>query len=83
MFAGRFREGVTAKDMSLVKAGAHEALHFKTPAPRKSTTWRQWAIAGNGQVIVIVSAIDDELEKKVLPGVEEMVKSFKLKSPPR
>jgi hypothetical protein len=79
MFAERIKEDITAKEMSTVKAGNLEALHLKIPAPRPGTTWRQWAIAEDGQVIVIVSAIDDGMEKKVLPGVEEMIKSFKLK----
>ena len=79
MFARGFKKEGTAADMSTVKVGAYDSLHFKTPTPRPGTTWRQWAIAEAGQVVVIVSAIDDGNEKEVLPGVEEALRSFELK----
>jgi hypothetical protein len=78
MFAKNFKKDVTAKDMSLVKVGNCEALHFKTPAPKPGITWRQWSIAENGQVVLIVSAMDDVNEKEILPGVEEALKSFEM-----
>jgi hypothetical protein len=78
MFATHFKKEVSAKDMTLTKVGAYEALHFKSPTPRPGTTWRQWAIAEKGQTFVIVSAMEDANEKEVLPGVEEALKTFEL-----
>jgi hypothetical protein len=78
-FARAFKKDVSANDMHLLKVGTYDALHFKTPTPRQGTTWRQWAIAEAGQVIVVVSAMDDALEAQVLPGVEAALKSFEVK----
>ncbi len=79
LFARNFKEDVTAKDMSIVRVGEYDSLHFKVPTPRPGTTWRQWAIAEEGQVILIVSAIDNANEKEVLPGVEAAIKTFEMK----
>ena len=81
IFAQNFKKDVTVKDMSIVKVGTHDALHFKVPTPRPGTTWRQWAIAEGGQTVVVVSAIDDAKESEVLPGVEAAIKTFEMKKP--
>ncbi len=81
IFAKNFKKDVKVKDMSIVKVGAHDALHFKVPTPRPGTTWRQWAIAEGGQTVVVVSAIDDAKEGDVLPGVEAALKTFTMKKP--
>jgi len=78
LFAQNFKKGITAKEMTVTKVGAYDALHLKA-SPRPGVMWRQWAIAEDGQSFVIVSAIDEANEKDVLPGVEEMLKTFELK----
>lgn len=77
MFATRFKKDISVKEMSLVKVGSLEALHFKTPTPRPGATWRQWVIADSGQIFVIVSVIDEKNEKIILPDLEAAVQSFK------
>lgn len=79
MFATKFKKDVSLNEMSLVKVGNLEALHFKTPTPRPGATWRQWVIAESGQTFVIVSVIDEKNEKVILPDVEAAVQSFKPK----
>lgn len=78
IFARNFKKDVTAKDMTMEKIGSLEALHFKLPAPRPGITWRQWAIAKDGRVIVIVSAMNDNNETAILPGVLEALRTFEL-----
>jgi hypothetical protein len=79
MWAKMFKKDVTLADMTAVKVGKIDALFFKVPTPRPGSTWRQWAIAVAGKSVVIVSVIDDDKEKDILPDVEAAVNSFKLK----
>jgi hypothetical protein len=77
-FASAFKKDVTVKEMEDVKIEDLNALHFKINAPATGVAWRQWVIVDSGKAFVIVSAIKPEDEKKILPDVERMVKSFKI-----
>ena len=80
LFAKSFQKDITAKEMSAAKVGQYDALHFKISAPQTGIVWRQWIMVESGKAIAIVSAIKPEDEKKILPDVEKMLKSFVLKT---
>ncbi len=77
-FARGFKKDVTTKEMSRVKVGKCDALHFKISAPRTGIIWRQWIVVDSAVAIAIVSAVKPEHEKQILPDVETMLKSFAL-----
>ena len=79
-FARLFKNNATVKDMTTVEVGKYDALHFKQKAPQTGVIMRQWTIVESGTAFNIVSAIKPELEKKILPDVEEMLKSFTVKT---
>ena len=59
-----------------------ETLYFSTESPKRpGVRWRQWALVAGGHGIVIVSALQKDFEKRLLPDVEAMVASFRLKKP--
>lgn len=78
-FAAVFKKDVTTKEMSLVKVGDLNALHFKIASPQNGVIWRQWAIVESGRAFVIVSAIKPEQDAQIFPDVEKMIKTFKMK----
>jgi len=79
-FARSFKKDVTESDMTKVEVGGAEALHFETNTPKRpSARWRQWAFLAGGRGYVIVSIIEKENTKRLLPDVQAMVKSFRLK----
>ena len=82
-FARSFKNDVTTKEMSKVKVGKCDALHFKISAPRTGIIWRQWIVVDSAVAIAIVSAVTPEHEKQILPDVEEMLKSFALRTADR
>jgi hypothetical protein len=75
LFAQSFKEDVTPKEMTKVKVGSYEALHFKSDG---SVIWRQWAIVKDGKAFIIVSAIKPEHEAALFPDVEKMLATFKI-----
>jgi hypothetical protein len=79
-FARSFKKDVTESDMTRVEVGGAEALHFKANPPRRpNACWRQWAFLAGGRGYVIVSIIEKENTERLLPDVQAMVKSFRLK----
>ena len=77
-FARLINKKAALKDMKTVKVDGVDALTYETPTPRPGTTWRQWAFVKHGRAFIIVSAIDKANERKILPQVEGMVKSFRV-----
>ena len=69
----------TEKQMSTVNISGVPALYAKTDTPRPGAIWRQWSFVLDGHAFVIVSVMPKELESKLVPDIEQMVKSFKLK----
>lgn len=80
-FANRMSPEVAIKDMESKIVGGVEALYFKAKAPVENRQWRQWALVKNGQIFLIVSAVDDKNESKLVPDVEAMVSSFQVVEP--
>jgi hypothetical protein len=79
LFASKIKSGVTIDDMTTTTVDGAEALHFKSKIPAAGLQWRQWAFIKSGQAFVIVSAVEDKNESKIIPDVEAMVVSFRLK----
>ena len=79
-FARNFKKDVTVKEMSTMRVGKYDSLHFKIRARQTGIIWRQWILVDSGMAFAIVSAIKPELEKKILPDVEKMLKSFTIKT---
>jgi hypothetical protein len=78
-FAEPFNPKIKKRDLRATKVAGEPALFWKTRAPgRPEITWRQWAVVLDGWGFVIVSAIEDKNETRVLPDVERMVASFGL-----
>lgn len=68
----------SAKDMKPATVDGAEALYFETDKLKQpGCVWRQWAFMKNGQMFVIVSAIDKSNESTLYPDVRKMVESFK------
>ena len=79
-FASNFKKDVAVKEMSTVRVGKYDSLHFEISVPQTGIIWRQWILVESGMAFAIVSAIRPEHEKKILPDVEKMLKSFTVKS---
>lgn len=80
-FADRMRPGVKIEAMNTTTVDGCEALSFETKAPMEGRQWRQWAFVKDNQAFVIVSAVDDKNESKLIPDVEAMVSSFRVIEP--
>ena len=78
-FAKAFVPEIVADSMIEVVLPNHNALFFETKIQKKDIIWRQWAIVEQGICFVIVSAIKLSDEASILPDVEKMVNSFKVK----
>ena len=79
-FAATFKKDVCEADMRKVKVAGVEALFFSTDSPKQpGVRWRQWALVAGGHGFVIVSALHKDHEKRLLPDVEAMVASFRLR----
>lgn len=79
-FARHFNKDVTVKDMTTVKVGKYDALHFKIKAPQTGVIMRQWTIVESGKAFAIINAVKPRLERKILRDVEKMLKSFTIKT---
>lgn len=82
VFADRMHNGVTVEEMTPITVDGVEALYYKTKAPVEGRQWRQWAFIKGGQSFLIVSAVSDQNEAKLIPDVEKMVQSFHVLEPP-
>jgi len=78
-FAGGLDPQATAAKMKPIRVADVEALYFECPAPRPGITWRQWSLIDHGQAILVVSTLAKENEVTLLPQVERMVASLKIK----
>jgi hypothetical protein len=72
-------EPPTAGQMTLVDVAGTEALHLKADTPRPGGVWRQWSLLVEGHAFVIVSAMPKAREPDLVPAVEQMLKSFKVR----
>jgi hypothetical protein len=76
-FVQGYVDGVRPAMMKLTNVGKTEALYFTTLSER-GLVWRQWVMLAKGQALAIVSAIQPEHEKDLLPDVLSMVNSFEI-----
>ncbi|MEO1524302.1 MAG: hypothetical protein AAFX06_02650 [Planctomycetota bacterium] len=84
-WANQISPGVEAKDLATKDVGEHEAKYFETLIPSrlgKQVRWRQWVFTVKNRCFFIVSTLPPELDKTVLPDVEAMVQSIKIRSTP-
>ena len=81
-WAQRVKPGAKKSELKPAKVGEFDALHFESMVKtqdKKSVHWRQWVFMGGNECFFIVSTIYPESESKVLPEVEAMLKTFKLR----
>lgn len=71
--------GANKTDMIPTTVDGCDALYYKCKARVEGRQWRQWSFFKNGQMFLIVSTVDDKNESKLIPDVEKMVASFKVK----
>jgi len=70
---------LTTADMKRVEVDGVQALYYECPGKVPDMRWRQWAFIKNGQGYVIVSAFKTDVAHKIVPDVDNMVKSFHVK----
>ena len=66
-------------DFSARKVSNHDAIFFETSVKsqaKKDVHWRQWLFMDGEQCYFIVSTLYPDVEAKLLPDVEAMLKSF-------
>jgi hypothetical protein len=83
-WAQRVTPTATRDDLQSAKVGPYEALYFESLIPSqldKKLRWRQWVFVESNRCYFIVSTISPELEKDILPDVEQMVASIRVKKP--
>lgn len=75
---------VEPNDLQATKVGGFDALYYKSMLPSKAgepeIRWRQWAFMVDSKCYFIMSAIPLEQEAALVPDVEAMVASFRLRS---
>jgi len=70
---------LTTADMKRVEVDGVQALYYECPGKVPDMRWRQWAFIKNGQGYLIVSAFKTDTADKIVPDVDNMVKSFHVK----
>ncbi|QDV18215.1 hypothetical protein Pan153_28720 [Gimesia panareensis] len=81
-WAQKMNPKATLKDLQIKPVGKFQALYYEAMIPsifKKDVKWRQWVFMDGNQCYFIVSTILPELEDKIYPDVEQMLKSFKVK----
>lgn len=81
-WAQKMNPKATLKDLQIKPVGKFEALYYEAMIPsifKKDVKWRQWVFMDGNQCYFVVSTILPELEDKIYPDVEQMLKSFKVK----
>jgi|GEM_PF-1111361 len=82
-WAQRVKKSVKAEDLKPAKVGDFDALFYEAMIPSQIGTdvhWRQWIFMVGNKCYFIVSTIMSDQEKAIYSGVEEMVKSFKVRA---
>jgi hypothetical protein len=82
-WANRIKSGVDTTDLKPAKVGPYDALYFETLIPlRNGATirWRQWAFSVGNKCYFAVSTILPQLEERIYPEVQTMLKSFQMES---
>jgi hypothetical protein len=83
-WAKRAKDEVDPKELKPAKVGPYDALFFETMMPlRDGPTfhWRQWVFMVDDKCYFVISTILPQLDDKIFPDVEAMVKSFQIKKP--
>lgn len=83
-WARRIGKPTKPENLKPAKVGAYDALYYETTIPsqlEKDITWRQWVFTAGDQCYFIVSTILPDLESKIYPDVQQMLGTFKMKSP--
>ena len=52
---------------------------LRTAKAQRQLTWRQWVVLKDGCAFALLSALDAKNEAALLPDVEAMVQSFRVK----
>lgn len=81
-WAQRVSATATEKQLTAAHVGKYDALHFDTLVESqvgKKIRWRQWVFVADDRAYFVVSTILPELEAKIYPDVQAMLKTFGLK----
>jgi hypothetical protein len=80
--AKRFKGDADVKDLKPAKVGPYDALYFEAMLPLPNggkCHLRQWAFSVENKCYSAVSAILPQFEERILPDVQAMLKSFRLR----
>ncbi len=81
-WAQRVNENAVEEDLKPTRVGGFDALFYESMIPSqlgKEIRWRQWVFMVDNKCYFIVSTIFPELEAAIVPDVEKMLASFKVK----
>ena len=81
-WAQRASEAARKEDLKPAKVGSFDALFFEAMVDSqldKKMRWRHWVFMDDGKCYFVVSTILPELEAKIFPDVEKMLKTFRTK----
>jgi hypothetical protein len=83
-WAQRVNEEAGREDLVPAKIGSIDALFYQSMLPAQpgqdDIRWRQWAFMVNTTCYFVMSTIPVDLEDKLVPQVEEMLASFRVKT---
>ena len=82
-WAQRVNEKAKQEDLKPAKVGIFDALFYESMIPSqldKEIRWRQWVFIANNKCYFIVSTILPEHEDEIIPDVQKMVASFRIKT---
>jgi hypothetical protein len=82
-WAQRVSKTATIENLQAAKVGTYDALYFETliaSQPGQELHWRQWVFIEGNRCYFIVSTIVPDMEMEILPDVEQMVASIRIKS---
>ena len=80
-WAHRVKPEAAEADLKPAKVGEFEALHFDAMVPAndgRKVHWRQWVITAGDRCYFIISTLFPDQEERLLPDVEEMLRTFAL-----
>lgn len=83
-WAQRVKQDAIAAHLKPAKVGPFDALFFDAMLKARNGAqvhWRHWVFMAGNQCYFIVSTIFPEGEKTLLPDVEGMLKTFRIKAP--
>jgi hypothetical protein len=81
-WAQRVKEAANEKELVERKVGPYDALYFEALIPTKlgkDFRWRHWVFMVDNRCFMAVSTIDPELEGKILPDVQAILGTLKVK----